>query len=90
MSGIIRCAKVGAGEGIEINIIVDRELCHSSKKGSYIRVLMREKNLIKSREIEMRLSVCLQEDEDNTMATNNLKYYKLNKVQLSDLYLLFF
>lgn len=30
---------------------------------------MREKNLIKSREIEMRLSACLQEDGDITMTT---------------------
>ena len=57
MSEVIRCAKVSADEGIEMNIVVDGELRHFSKRDSYIRVSLREKNLIKSIEMEMRLSV---------------------------------
>ena len=52
-----------------MSVIVDGEQRHSSKRDSYIRAEVRKKNLIKSREIEMMLSACLQEDSDNTTAT---------------------
>ena len=66
---IIRYTKVGDNEGIEMNTVVYGELLIFSNRDSYIRASVREKNLIKSREIEIRLSACLQEDGDNTMAT---------------------
>jgi len=32
MGEVIRCAKVGADEGIDMNMIVDGELCHFTKR----------------------------------------------------------
>ena len=71
---VIRCAKVGRDEGLEINIIVDSERRHSSKRGSYVRAFEREKNNLKSIELEVQLSTCLQEGSDKETAS------KLSKI----------